>query len=113
MLLFETTEKIIRLISPIAPFIAEELWEKLGMENSVHKTEWPEYDSELAKEEKITIVFQVNGKIREKKDFSMDCSEEEVSRYAFSSSRITESIGDKKVIKKIFVKNKLYNIVAG
>lgn len=113
MLLFETTEKIIRLISPITPFIAEELWEKLGMENSVHKTEWPEYDSELAKEEKITIVFQVNGKIREKKDFAMDCSEEEVSRYAFSSSRIMENIGDKKVIKKIFVKNKLYNIVAG
>ncbi len=111
MLLFETTENILKLISPIAPFIAEELWEKLGMEYSIHKTAWPEYDPEFAKEENITIVFQVNGKIRDKKDFSLDCSEEEVSRYAFSSPRIVESIGDKKVVKKIFVKNKLYNIV--
>ena len=112
-LLLETTEKILQLISPIAPFIAEELWEKLGMEYSIHRTMWPKYDPEFAKEEKITIVFQVNGRIREKKEFEMDCSEEEVSRYAFSSPRIIENIGDAKVIKKIFVKNKLYNIVIG
>ncbi|MDD3520202.1 MAG: leucine--tRNA ligase [Actinomycetota bacterium] len=110
-LLFETSKKILQLISPITPFIAEELWEKLGMEYSIHKSTWPEYKPEFAKEEKVTIVFQVNGKIREKQEFQLDCSEEEVNNYAFSSPRILENIKDKKIIKKIFVKNKLYNIV--
>ena len=64
-LLFETSKKILQLISPITPFIAEELWEKLGMEYSIHKSTWPEYKPEFAKEEKVTIVCQVNGKIRE------------------------------------------------
>ncbi len=110
-ILFEATKNILKLISPIAPFIAEELWEKLGMPYSIHKTRWPDYDSELAKEEKVTIVFQVNGKVREKREFQAGCSEEEVSKTAFASSRIIENIKNKTVIKKIFVKDKLYNIV--
>jgi leucyl-tRNA synthetase len=112
-LLFEATRNILKLISPITPFITEELWEKLGMSCSIHKTEWPGYDPELAREEKITIVFQVNGKIREKREFQAGSSEEEVSKVALTSPRIIENIKDKTIIKKIFVKDKLYNIVTG
>jgi len=111
VLLFETTEKILRLLSPIAPFISEELWEKLGMRYSIHKTPWPDYNKDFAREDTVIIVFQVNGKIREKKDFMIDCSEEEISSFAFSSPKIMEYIKDKKILKKVFVKNKLYNIV--
>jgi leucyl-tRNA synthetase len=111
LLVYEATEKVLKLISPITPFISEELWFRLGEKGSIHKTFWPEYNPEYVKDEYITIVIQVNGKVRDKGKFSIDVDEKEVENYAFSSKKIKSYLNGRKVLKKVYVKNKLYNIV--
>jgi len=107
----ELTEKLLTLLSPIVPFITEELWSKMGKEKSIHKVHWPEYDEEIAKEELVTIIFQVNGKIRDRKDLPAGISDEEIDKYALSSERMKKYLSDGEIIKKIIVPNKLVNIV--
>ncbi len=111
-LIKELTEKLLILLSPIAPFITEELWSMMGKTVSIHRIEWPEYDKDIAKEETITIVFQVNGKLRDKKEMPIGSSDEELKKQALSSERIQKFIEGKKIIKSIVVPNKLVNIVA-
>jgi len=110
-LLKELTEKLLILLSPIAPFITEELWSRMGNKGSIHKVPWPEHDEEIAKEELITIVFQVNGKIRDKKNLPAGISAEVIEGYALNSERIKKFIGNREIIKKIVIPNKLVNIV--
>jgi len=110
-LLKELTEKLLILLSPIAPFITEELWSRMGNKGSIHRVPWPEHDEEIAKEELITIVFQVNGKIRDKKNLPAGISAEVIEGYALNSERIKKFIGNREIIKKIVIPNKLVNIV--
>ncbi|MCL4386143.1 MAG: leucine--tRNA ligase [Actinobacteria bacterium] len=110
-LIYEATEKSILLISPIAPFIAEELWSRLGKKFSVHEVKWPDFESEAVKEDMVVIVFQINGKIRDKSEFPAGTSEKEVEDFAFSSEKIKSYIKGKKILKKIYVQDKLYSIV--
>ena len=110
-LIYEATEKSILLISPIAPFIAEELWSRLGKKFSVHEVKWPDFESEAVKEDMVVIVFQINGKIRDKSEFPAGTSEKEVEDFAFSSEKIKSHIKGKKILKKIYVQDKLYSIV--
>ncbi len=112
LLVKELTEKLLILLSPIAPFITEELWSKMEKRGSIHKTPWPESDAEIAREETITIVFQVNGKLRDKKDLPVGLTDEEVKQHALSSERIQKFIEGKKIVKSIVVPNKLVNFVA-
>lgn len=104
-------ETFLLLLSPFAPHLAEELWEKLGHKESIFKEKWPEYDPKLAKESEIEFVIQVNGKVRDKMKLSVDVSEEEAIRQAEQSEKIKKNISGKKVVKKIFVPGKLLNIV--
>jgi len=107
----ELTGKLLMLLSPIVPFITEELWFRAGNQESIHKVPWPDYDKEIAKEELVTIIFQVNGKLRDRMELPPNTSSEEIEKYALSSKKIKEFIGGKEIIKKIIVTNKLINIV--
>ncbi|GAH69612.1 unnamed protein product, partial [marine sediment metagenome] len=107
----EVTEKLLILLSPITPFIAEELWLKAGNERSIHKVPWPDYDHEIAREELVTIVFQVNGKLRDRIDLPVGTPPEEIERYALSSRKVKNFTQGKEIVKKIVVPNKLINIV--
>lgn len=104
-------EKTLILLSPFAPHLCEELWERAGHETLLAQTAWPSYDPELAKEEKLTIVVQVNGKLRDRFEVERDTEEEKIKEIALGLEKIKTLIGDKKIEKVIAIKNKLINIV--
>jgi leucyl-tRNA synthetase len=104
-------KRLITILSPFAPHIAEELWEKLGNKESIFLQSWPQYDPELIKDEKITLIIQVNGKVRESVEVSVDISEDEAKNLAMQSEKIKTWIDGKEIRKIIFVKSKLLNIV--
>ena len=105
-------EPFVQLLAPYTPFLAEELWEKLEHEPSISRSLWPEWDPELIKEDEVTIVFQINGKIRDRLSLPVDLSVEQLEKEALNRKRIRELIGDKEITKVIVVPNKLVNIVA-
>ena len=102
---------VLKVLAPFAPYITEELWEKLGEEFSIHKQSWPEYDSELIKEEKTILIIQINGKVRDKIGVKAGISEEKAKETALSSAKIQKRIKGEKIKKIIFVPEKLINIV--
>jgi len=102
----ETVEKTLILLSPFAPHIAEELWQKLGHKQSIFLEKWPKYDSKLIQEKSITLIVQINGKVRDK-----NISEEEARELALKSKKIKGWIENKEIKKFIFVPKKLINIV--
>ncbi|MCH7530018.1 leucine--tRNA ligase [Patescibacteria group bacterium] len=102
---------LIRLLAPFAPHITEELWEKLGYRNSVHLEAWPTYDHVKAREGSVTVVIQVNGRVRARLDFDSEPSEKDVKKQALDLPNVDKWI-EKKVVKEvIYIKNKLINIV--
>jgi leucyl-tRNA synthetase len=104
-------EKFLIIVSIFLPALSEELWEKLGHEESIFKEKWPEYDLELIKDEEIELVIQINGKLRDRIKVPADISEGEVKKLAMESEKIKNFIGNKEIKKVIFVKGKLINIV--
>jgi len=107
----EAIRSLVLLLAPFAPFICEELWEELGGEFSIHQRPWPEYDPGLARAERITLVAQVNGKVRDRIEVDADISGEEMERTALESPRIQKNLEGKTVAKVIVVPEKLVNIV--
>jgi leucyl-tRNA synthetase len=103
----------LRLLAPTAPHLAEELWNKTGHPYSIHNQPWPGYDEELVKEEEITLVIQVNGKLRDKVLVSASISEIEAKELALSRKRVRSYIHDKKPTRVIYVPKRVVNIVAG
>ena len=108
----EAIRSLVLLLAPFAPFITEELWDELGGEFSVHQRPWPEYDPELARAERITMVVQVNGKVRERIEVDSGISREEMERVALECDRIRKLLEGKDLGKVIVVPGKLVNIVA-
>ncbi|MBU1019118.1 MAG: leucine--tRNA ligase [Patescibacteria group bacterium] len=105
--------KIIKLIAPLAPHLAEELWEKLvGDGNSVFNSDWPEYDPDLILEEKITIAVQVNGKLRGTIEIDKDASPEDVIAAAKQIENVKNFTEGKEIVKEIYVPGKLVSLVA-
>lgn len=110
-LLVTDYELLITLLSPFAPFIAEEIWNKLGHEESIFKEKWPEYDEKLIKDEEIELVIQVNGKVRDRVKVNADISEEEAKKMATESEKIRNIIGNKEIKKVLYIKGRLVSIV--
>jgi len=108
---FESTAKLLVLLSPVAPFITEELWHKLGQNGSIHRTEWPDYDEEVSREEMATVIFQVNGRLRDKIEVALDTSGAELEKLALSSEKVKKYTDGCQVLKVITVPGKLVNIV--
>ena len=104
-------EVLVLLLAPFAPHLCEELWEILGNEYSVHKQSWPKYDPRLTKEEEIVFVVQVNGKVRERITIPSGSKKEEVLEKALASEKVKKYIGERKVKRTVFVKDRLVNFV--
>jgi len=107
----EAVEAVVHLLSPFAPFISEELWSALGHEESIHTTAWPSFDPNLASPEEITLVVQVNGKVRDRLTVPTGIADGEMEQKALQSEKVLGLIGDKPVRKVIVVPGKLVNIV--
>ncbi len=106
----EAIKKFLIVLSPFAPHLTEELWEQLGYKESIIKEKWPEYKPALIKEDEVTIVVQVNGKVRDNVVAPTEASEDEVKKLALASQKVQKHLkGDIKKI--IFVKAKLINFV--
>ncbi len=101
------------LLAPFAPHLAEELWHQLGNRESVFKQKWPEYDKKLARDETIELVLQINGKVRDKIEVAADISTKEAEKLARESAKIKKWTKGKKIVKVIFVKGRLVNVVVG
>ena len=108
----ESIDHLLILMSPIAPHITEELWEKSGSEYSIHNQEWPKFKEDLLIEDEITLVVQVNGKVRDKIIAPAEVDQEEAEKLALSSSRVVGHVSGKTVRKIIYIPGKLINIVA-
>jgi leucyl-tRNA synthetase len=104
-------EKIAQILAPFAPHLSEEIWSKLGQKESIFKSQWPVFDKDAIKEEEVTIVVQVNGKLRGTINLPIDTGEEEVKKLALASEKIKNFTDNKKIVKTIFVPNKLINVV--
>jgi len=107
----DTIERFLILLSPFAPHITEELWHQLDHKDSIHKQKWPKYDPRLIKEEIITLVIQVNGRVRDKIEVEADISEEKARELALLSKKVQNWISGKEIKKIIFVPGRLINIV--
>ncbi|RRD39601.1 leucine--tRNA ligase [Leptotrichia sp. OH3620_COT-345] len=107
----EVLEKVILLISPFAPHIADELWEMTGNKTYTFEEEWPIFDEELTKENKINLVIQINGKVRDMVPIKIGFSKEEAEKLAFASEKTKKFIEGKEIVKVIVVPDKLVNIV--
>jgi leucyl-tRNA synthetase len=101
----------LRLLSPYAPHICEELWQRLGANKLIAHAEWPSWDPELARDETITIVVQVNGKKRDELQVSRDTAKDELERLALASENAQRFIDGKRPKKVIVVPGRLVNIV--
>jgi leucyl-tRNA synthetase len=105
-------EALVQMIAPMAPFIAEELWrEGLGHAESVHTTSWPTFDPELAREERATLVVQVDGKVRDRVDVDAAAGEVACREAALSSERVQRALDGREVSRIIVRPPKLVSIV--
>jgi leucyl-tRNA synthetase len=109
--LAEVQRGLVLLLAPFAPYLAHELWEMLGEKENLLKAKWPQYDAESAKEEELEIPVQVNGKLRGLVVVPAGASEEFVIERALADEKVQSAIAGRKTIKKIYVPDKLLNLV--
>lgn len=102
---------LLQLTCPFAPFITQELWERLGEVGMVNDAPWPKWNEELVQKEAIEWVVRVNGKIRERLELPAGTTQSEVEEIAFGREQIRGWTEGKEVVKTIFVPDKLLNIV--
>ena len=107
----EAIETLLLLMAPNTPHITEELWSRIGNAYSIHNQSWPEFDPELAREDEITLVVQVNGKVRDRITVPADISESEAKETALQSEAIQRHLSGKEPRKVIVVPGRLVNIV--
>ncbi|MDD2277289.1 MAG: leucine--tRNA ligase, partial [Smithellaceae bacterium] len=107
----EALETAILLLAPIVPHITEELWQLLGKDRAAVDMPWPDYDPACATEEEMTVVIQINGKLRSRMTVPVDCGAEKIKADALADEKIASLIGGNKVLKVIYVPKKLVNLV--
>jgi leucyl-tRNA synthetase len=109
----EAVETLLLLLAPACPHIAEEMWARTGRQYSVHQQSWPEWDDEVAAEELITLIVQVNGKVRDRVEAPVDVDEETARALALETEGAQRHTSGKTVRKVIVVPGRLVNIVVG
>ncbi len=102
-----------RLLAPLAPHHAEEMWAAVGEPYSVHEQAWPGYDESLIAEKEITLIIQVNGKVRDRIEAPADISEDTAKELALASEKIHPHLVGKQIRKSIYVPGRLVNLVVG
>ncbi len=111
-LVYYILERYAFMIAPLAPHLGEECWSLLGKEKSIFENPfWFDYDPEALVQEKFTLAVQVNGKLRAAIEFNVDTSEEEIKQISKEDPRVKKFIDGKEIIREIYVKNKILNIV--
>jgi leucyl-tRNA synthetase len=99
------------MMAPLAPHIAEELWERHGGAYSVHQQAWPDWDAELARAEEVTLVVQVNGKVRDRIAVPATIDEASARKLALDSEQVQKQLAGAEPRKIIYVPCKLVNVV--
>ncbi len=107
-----SAESYVVMLAIMAPHITEEMWRALGHSTSIHLEPWPGYDAELTRDELITVVVQVNGKVRDRLQVGAGTAEDEVRGMALRSEAVVKHLGGKPPKKIIYVRDKLVSIVA-
>ncbi|MHB1295607.1 MAG: leucine--tRNA ligase [Anaerolineae bacterium] len=108
----EAIRCLILMIAPLMPHVSEELWERIGGPYSVHTQSWPVANAELAADEVITLVVQINGKVRARIDVPADINEEDAKSQALGQHNIQQHLEGKEVLKVVYVPGRLVSIVA-
>ena len=106
----QSAKALLQLLAPFAPHLAEELWEKLGGSPSIADHPWPQARKELLVADEITIVFQVNGKLRGQAQFPKDAAKDEVIATAKADAKVQSFLDGKEIVKEIYVPGKLVNL---
>jgi leucyl-tRNA synthetase len=109
--IIDAVKTVVLLLTPFTPHICEEMWQMLGNKTGVSKTSWPKFEERLLKAEIISIVIQVNGKLRSKIEVDAEMEDENIRELAINDEKIKAWIKDKNVRQVIVVKGKLVNIV--
>ena len=107
----EACEQLAKLLAPFAPHLAEELWERLGFGESVHLQTWPEWDREVAKEAEVTVVVQVNGKLRDRLTVPLGTPKEQLEAMALAASKARPHLEGKTIRQVVVVADRLVNVV--
>ena len=109
----EIARSYVLLLAPIAPFLAEELWERLGQKFSIHQQQWPTFDPNIIADKIVEVPIQINGKLRDRVVISVDASEQEVIQIALAQTGIQKLLEGKQIIKTIYIPRHMLNIVIG
>jgi len=104
-------ETLMKLLSPFAPYLCEELWARMGHEQSIFRETWPDYIEEYTTRARIEYVVQINGKVRAKMEIEVGLPEEEIEALVLADPRVQKWVEGKEMLKKIFVPGKLVNLV--
>jgi len=108
----ETIDTLLQLMAPTTPHLSEELWQRTGHDYSIHNQSWPKWDEELAREEEITLVVQINGKVRDRITAPASITETEAKQLVMERSRVKAHLKGKEVVKMVYVPGRLINLVA-
>ena len=111
VILKRVLDVMVLMLSPMAPHIAEELWEMLGNQGGLSKAKWPVYREDLTREEQIEMIIQINGRLRGKMLVEEDLGEDETRERAMTDPRIAPLLAGKQMVKVVVVPKKLVNIV--
>ena len=107
----EAVARLLQLVAPFAPFITQELWERLGFTGMICDAPWPSFDESLIVASTVEYVIQVNGRVRDRILMAPGRTQEEIEKASMDSNRIQQWTDGKELIRKIFVPDKLLNIV--
>jgi leucyl-tRNA synthetase len=107
----ETLATLLQLLAPFAPHITEELWQQLGRQGSIHTSDWPIHDEQYLTSDTMTIVVQVNGKLRSQLQLPADADEAQVLAAASSDPKVQAALADQPIKKRIYIPKKLVNFV--
>jgi leucyl-tRNA synthetase len=99
------------LLAPLAPFLAEELWHRQGGESSVHVQRWPEADPAAAAADEVTLIVQVNGRLRARRRVATGLGEEDAVREALADPAVERALGGKEPTRAVYVPDRLLNLL--
>ncbi len=106
-----TVKKTLLLLAPFAPHITEELWDRMNQKGSIHNQEWPDYSEQALQRDEVTVVIQINGKVRDKIQVRPGLGEDELIEKAKKRDQVQKYVSEKEIIKTIVVPDKLINLV--
>jgi leucyl-tRNA synthetase len=107
----EATEIYLKMLAPVCPHITEEIWQNLGKPYSIHQQKWPSVDEEAARDEEITLVLQINGKVRDRISMPANLDAEAAKAAALANETVQRHLDGREPRQVIYVPGRLVNIV--